>query len=208
MDNITDNVASIVLAAGYSSRMGSSFKPLLRLGRYTAVERTVKTHLDAGIGDVIVVVGYRADDVTEAVKQLGVGVVTNRHFDRGMFSSVQTGVATLKPDIRAFFIMPADIPLVKPATILAILDNYATGPCGIIYPAYRGIKGHPPLITSRFASEIMESPAPDGLRGILKKHEDEARYLEVADEAILMDMDTLKDYSQLIRYESQGGISL
>jgi CTP:molybdopterin cytidylyltransferase MocA len=206
MVKIEDHVATIVLAAGYSSRMGAAFKPLLKLGDGTVVERAVQSHLDAGIQDVRVVVGYRGDEVIEAVKHLGVSIVRNRHFDKGMFSSIQAGVATLKPQVQAFFIMPGDIPLVDPTTIRALLEHYKRNARDIIYPIYRGKKGHPPLITSRYISEIMESPAPDGLRGILNGHEAEACGVEVDDEAVLLDIDILEDYSRLLCHGDRGDI--
>ncbi len=206
MVKIEDRVATIVLAAGYSSRMGGAFKPLLKLGAYTVLERAVMSHLAAGIQNVRVVVGYRADEVIESVKHLGISVVRNRNFDKGMFSSIQAGVATLNTEVQAFFIMPVDIPLVNSATIRKILGNYERNYYGITYPVYKGKKGHPPLITSKYISEIIESPAPDGLRGILNSHEDEACGVEVDDEAVLLDIDTFKDYRWLLRYRYKENI--
>jgi molybdenum cofactor cytidylyltransferase len=206
MGDAENHVASIVLAAGYSSRTGGAFKPLLKLGEHTALERAVMSHLDAGIRDVRVVAGYRADEVVEAVRHLGISIVRNRNYDTGMFSSIQAGVAALGPGVRAFFIMPADIPLVEPATIRSILEAYDRNCCGIAYPVYGGRRGHPPLITSRYIPEIMESPAPDGLRGILKGHDAEARGVPVDDEAVLLDIDTMDDYYRLLRYRDRGNI--
>ncbi|MBN1532019.1 MAG: NTP transferase domain-containing protein [Spirochaetes bacterium] len=203
MGRAGDHVAAVVLAAGYSSRMGDAFKPLLKIGGHTAVECAVMSHLDAGIADVTVVVGYRADEVAEAVGHLGIRIVRNRNFDTGMFSSIQAGVATLEPQVQAFFILPADIPLVKPATIRAICITYEMNCCGIAYPVYRGRRGHPPLITGRYISEIMESPAPDGLRGILRGHEAEACAVPVNDEAVLLDIDTMDDYHRLLHYRNR-----
>ncbi|HPC05059.1 MAG TPA: NTP transferase domain-containing protein [Syntrophales bacterium] len=207
MGDFRDRVATIVLAAGRSSRMKGVLKALLKLGDDTVVERAVKAHLAAGIQDVRVVVGHRADEVAAAVGHLGVGVVNNRHFEKGMFSSVQAGVATLKPDTRAFFIMPVDIPLVDPSTIRAILAVFEEDPRGVVHPVYRGRRGHPPLIPGNYIPEIMASAAPpDGLRGILNNHEAEARGVEVDDEAVLLDMDTLKDYRRLLSYGNRERI--
>lgn len=201
MGDFKDHVATIVLAAGFSSRMKGALKALLKLGDDTVVERAVKAHLAAGIQDVRVVLGCRADEVAAAVGHLGVGVVKNRHFERGMFSSVQAGVASLKPDTRAFFIMPVDVPLVDPSTIQVVLAVFEENPRGVVHPVYRGRKGHPPLIPGNYIPEIMASAAPpDGLRGILKSHEAEARGVEVDDEAVLLDMDTLEDYRRLMSY--------
>ncbi|MBP7737685.1 MAG: nucleotidyltransferase family protein [Spirochaetes bacterium] len=206
MAKVEDHAATIVLAAGYSSRTGGAFKPLLKLGDRTVVERAVASHLDAGMRDVRVVVGYRADDVIDAVRHLGVRIVRNRNFDQGMFSSVQAGTATLEPGVQAFFIMPVDIPLVDPATIRAILENHERNHSGITYPVYRGTKGHPPLISRRYIPEIMNTHAPNGLRGILNSYADEAIGVEVDDEGILLDIDTVEDYRRLLAYGSRDDI--
>ena len=203
MVEIVQHVATIILAAGYSSRMQGAFKPLLKLGDCTVLEHAIQAHLAAGIHDVRVVVGYRADDVIGAVSHLGVRVVTNPDFDKGMFSSIQAGVATLEPAVKAFFIMPTDIPGVHPATIRSLLDTYDSGSCGILYPVYHGKKGHPPLISSRYIHEILESPGPDGLRGILKSHEEDACTVVVDDAAVLLDIDTPMDYQRLL--DQRGG---
>ncbi len=198
MSRLEDHVATIVLAAGCSRRMGGAFKPLLKLGDCTVLERAVLSHLDAGIQDIRVVAGYRAEEVIEAVKHLGVSTVRNRYYEKGMFSSIQAGLASLETVVRAFFIMPGDIPFVAPATIRAILETHERNCCGITYPVYRDRRGHPPLIAGRYIPEIMESPAPDGLRGILNGHDAEARGVEVDDEAVLLDIDTPEDYRRLM----------
>ncbi len=194
----SSHVATIVLAAGFSSRTGTAFKPLLRLGGLTVIERTIKTHLDAGIHDIRVVAGHRADEVAEAVGRLGVGVLVNPHFAKGMFSSIQAGVASLEAGVPAFFIMPADMPLVRPETVKAVLNAHAGCAYGIAFPVCRGRRGHPPLLARKYIPEILESRAPDGLRGILKNHEAEARGVEVDDEGILLDLDTIEDYYRLL----------
>ena len=200
------HVAAIILAAGYSSRMGGAFKPLLKLGEYTVLERAVTSHREAGIEDIQVVVGYRANDVIEAVKHTGVRFVRNRNFNKGMFSSIHAGVATLSHEVQAFFIMPGDIPLIDPATIQAIRNCHERNSYGITYPFYKGKKGHPPLISSRYISEIMAFPAPDNLQEILKCHEAESYGVEVDDEAVLLDIDTVNDYLRLQSYQEREHI--
>jgi CTP:molybdopterin cytidylyltransferase MocA len=80
-------ISSIILSAGYSSRMGN-FKPLLKFGEDTAVETIVKTHMNAGIDHIIVVVGHRGNEVREALKNYNVKCVQNENYSEGMFSSV------------------------------------------------------------------------------------------------------------------------
>jgi CTP:molybdopterin cytidylyltransferase MocA len=55
-------VAALILAAGTSDRM-EGWKPLLPLGRATVLARAVETFRQAGLPDVRVVVGHRADEI-------------------------------------------------------------------------------------------------------------------------------------------------
>lgn len=93
---------AIILAAGYSSRMGD-FKSLLKLGPYRAIKHAVRCFLLAGVFDVRVVTGFRAEEVVETVKPLRVTVIYNPDFDKGMYSSVQAGLRSLELDVQAFF---------------------------------------------------------------------------------------------------------
>ena len=110
------SVSAIVLAAGYSSRMGK-FKPLLPLGNKTIIERVVDLFLESGINDIRVVVGYRGGELLPLLKKMGVSCITNEDFEQGMFSSVKAGVKSLDQDLRAFFLLPADIPFSISANI-------------------------------------------------------------------------------------------
>jgi choline kinase/phosphatidylglycerophosphate synthase len=69
----------VVLAAGRSERLqaiaGGGSKALVRLGGLKLVERAVRGLLDAGIGEVLVVVGYHAGPVAAVVSRLKPGRV-------------------------------------------------------------------------------------------------------------------------------------
>jgi molybdenum cofactor cytidylyltransferase len=150
--------------------------------------------------DIRVVAGYRVEDLLTAVKPLPVKVIFNPHFARGMYSSVQVAVGSLEPEIEAFFILPVDIPLVSAETIRKMVEAFGKS-CApkIIYPVYNGRRGHPPLIWVGYKEEIIEEIQPEGLRSFLNKHEPHAFELTVADEAVLLEMDTLEEYRRLSR---------
>ncbi len=200
-----ENISAIILAAGYSSRMGD-FKSLLQLGSHKAIEHAVRCFQQAGIDDVRVVVGFRAGEVVEAVKPLGVSVVFNSGFAQGMYTSIQAGVRTLEPGVQAFFMLPVDIPLITHITVEKMLDCCRLYQHGVIYPVFNGKRGHPPLITTRYKDEILHGRNQDGLREILTLHEQEAFDIEVEDETVLLDMDTPEDYHHLLSYLSRRSI--
>ncbi len=59
-------ISAIILAAGKSRRMGEP-KQLIPLGKTTILERTVDNFLNSEAHDVIVVVGYRTEEVISLV---------------------------------------------------------------------------------------------------------------------------------------------
>lgn len=192
-------IGAVVLAAGYSSRMGA-FKPLLKLGLEPAVKRAVWCLEDAGISSIAVVTGHRAAEVSEVLGSTAATTVHNPDFAKGMFSSIQHGVAALPPNLDGFFLLPADCPLVAVSTIAKVLEAFQETRHGIIHPVFQGERGHPPLIAARYIPEILEGEYAGGLRELLDHHEQDALEVPVEDEAILLDMDHVDDYRRLVDY--------
>jgi len=197
-------IAALVLAAGYSSRMGE-FKPLLPVGNVPAIERVVNSFLAAGIKDVRVVVGYRAAEIIPVLQRLGVCYLVNKDYDRGMFSSVQTGVSSLEADVDAFFLLPVDYPLISPGIISRLLQVYREQRPLLLYPCHEGLRGHPPLLSLRLKEKIMAWQAEKGgLQGLLAQYTEQAVEVEVNDQGILLDMDTPEDYRRMLALAGQN----
>lgn len=198
----TGKIAAILVAAGYSSRM-QDFKPLLPLGEETVIERLINTYLNAGISDIRVVVGHGGELLQPVLASLPVKVIFNDNYPAGMFTSVVAGVTSLETDIGAFFIHPADIPLVKDRTIKRLIQgykNYMEREKGIIFPCYKGARGHPPLIPAYLKEDILRWQGTDGLRGLISKLSPQSLDLAVPDEAVLLDMDTPQDYQYILQH--------
>jgi len=82
-----ENISAIILAAGFSKRMGQ-FKPLMELGGQTIVERVVSLYRSVGLTDIDVVVGFRGEEIKAALNSCGVRITFNREFEKGMYSSI------------------------------------------------------------------------------------------------------------------------
>lgn len=198
----TGKIAAILLAAGYSSRM-QDFKPLLPLGKERVIERIVHTYLDAGIDDIRVVVGHKAELLQPVLSAMPVKIIFNENYSAGMFSSVMAGVSSLMEDEEAFFLHPADIPLVSVRTIKRLIQGYYSyigNGQGMIFPCYKGARGHPPLISASFKKEILRWQGDNGLRGLISKLAPRSIDLPVPDGAVLLDMDTPQDYQYILQY--------
>jgi CTP:molybdopterin cytidylyltransferase MocA len=192
------DIAAIILAAGLSSRMGD-FKPLLPLGRATVLERVVNLFKQAGVSDIRVVVGHRAEELWPLLEGWGIRGVANPAYGEGMFTSVRAGVASLEPGVAAFFMHPVDIPLVSPATVQALCQVRGQAGEQILYPTFQGRRGHPPLISISLAAAITSWPGEGGLKALLRRYEGQAREIAVPDEFILRDMDHPGEYARLAR---------
>lgn len=193
---MSEKFTAFILAAGFSSRMGV-FKPLLPLGKVTVLGRTVALFRDSGIEDVRVVTGYRSFELEPILKKLGVRIIHNPLFTEGMFSSIQAAVKTISIEQDAFFILPVDIPLIRPSTIDYLTRSFRQNHHEINYPCFLRQRGHPPLISRKLASHIARWHGHGGLNAALSRWEQCACDVEVPDENILFDMDTDQDYQSM-----------
>ncbi len=198
-----ENISAIIPAAGMSSRMGA-FKPLMPIGNTTAIENIIRVFRLAGIGNISVITGFRAQDVSSALKHQDVRLVLNEFYANGMLSSIKTGIINLQPGSEAFFILPTDIPLVRLATVNALIEAWR--PEHIFYPTFQERRGHPPLISTCFSRDILNFNGKGGLQAFLSRNESCAVDVAVADPGILLDMDTKPDYRRILAWYRQSQI--
>jgi choline kinase len=102
---------AIILAAGVGKRLGGGLlerpKCLLDLGGTTLLDRMLDSLAEAGVRDVVVVVGYLGEQVQAAVAaRPGVRTVTNPEFRKGAILSLWTAREELEGDV---LIMDADV---------------------------------------------------------------------------------------------------
>lgn len=187
--------AGLILAAGFSSRMGRC-KALLDLAGQSALERVVRSLRQGGVERIVVVTGHYRTEVETEARRLGCSVAFNADYERGMFSSVRRGVLALD-GAPALLLLPVDVPLVSFQVISALVAAHHRG-SELAYPAFLGKRGHPPLIGhSLFPAVIGDDGSRGGLRPILEAREHLARDVAVPDEAVLLDMDSPEDYAAL-----------
>jgi len=184
---------AVVTAAGSAERFGGR-KLLALVDGEPLLDRTIRSLLDGGVSEVIVVVGSdgRAElerDVN-AMNDARVRPVENPDPSRGMFSSIQAGAATASGD--ALLVLPGDMPFVRAATVKAIIDAYRQRPA-IVSPRYRGKRGHPVALPLWLRDEIRDTPATANLHEVIKKHTDLRVDLDVDDPGVIRDVDIPSD---------------
>jgi len=190
-------IAALVLAAGLSSRMGV-LKPLLPVGGASALVRCVRLFRQAGVEEAITILGREADRLRPEALAAGASVVVNEDYQKGMFTSVLTGMKAMSGHAEAFFVLPADIPLVRPAVAASLERALFSSNAAAVRPTFRGQSGHPPLIRSSALPEILAHDGQNGLAGALDNLAGGVLDVPVPDANILLDMDHPWDYLRVL----------
>jgi CTP:molybdopterin cytidylyltransferase MocA len=187
-------IGAVVLAAGRSARMGHP-KALLPYGGSTFLGCVLGLLETAGVEAVRIVTGPDDKGLRAAAPTLpGEAWVENPAPDDGMLSSVRLGVCALPAGTEAFFLWPVDHPLVRAATVSALLSAWRTHRPPVVVPRHRGRRGHPVLFDASTIPEILSAPDDAGARHVVAAHADDRIELEVADAGILADIDTPEAY--------------
>lgn len=190
-------IAGVLLAAGRSERMGQP-KLLLPWHGIPLVRHATLTALEAQLDELVVVVGYAADRVGAALADLPVRVVVNQAFAAGQSTSVAAGIGALAPRTTAAVVLLADHPLLQPATIKALTDTFVQTNAPIVVPRYQGRRGNPVLFGSTVFPELRGLSGDQGARGLFTTYGEHVQWVDVADEGIVLDVDTPTMYQALI----------
>lgn len=189
-------IAALLLVAGQSRRMGT-FKPLLPLRGKTLLENTADNALQGGANFLLAVTGCRGEEVSALLRRRygeNVVIVQNQEYAAtDMLRSVQIGLQAM-PDCDAFFLLPGDMPAVRPETFQRLLAAWDGDSPAVLFPTLDGYRKHPPLVDSRLIPAILSYDGKNGLRGFWRQHEELTRSLPVKDEGVWIDVDTPEDY--------------
>jgi molybdenum cofactor cytidylyltransferase len=191
------NVTAIVLAAGLSSRLGAP-KQLLSFQGRPLIRHVAEAVLGSQIDEVIVVLGFAAESVSQALKGLPVKIVVNQDFAQGQSTSVTTGVNALNDKIlpKGVLFVLGDQPLLQSATINLIVDQFSKHG-GIVVPYFNKTPGNPVIFDHKYLPEFQELRGDVGARVIIQRHSNEVYCVDVTDRGVLFDIDTPEDYQRL-----------
>lgn len=182
---------AVVPAAGASRRFGSP-KLLAYIRGEPLLQHTLRSLLDGGVERLVVVVAPHANLST--VTMLGdsrVTVVINRDPERGMFSSIQTGLAQVDGDADVL-VLPADMPFVRASTVEALMKHRPDTDGGIVC-ASRGRRGHPIRLPHATWTALLNTPPSTSLKAALADLGTAVELLEVDDAGVLRDVDVRDD---------------
>ena len=183
------DIVGVLLAAGRGERFGGH-KLLARLPYGTAVGVAAARSLIDALPDCVAVLRPGDEILASLLAVEGLRIVVNPNADGGMGTSLARGVAASEAD--GWVIALADMPAIRPATILAVAEALAAG-AALATPVYRGQRGHPIGFARRFQAALTALDGDRGGRDILAQHSDELHLIEVDDPGVLVDIDRPAD---------------
>ncbi|QSL91349.1 nucleotidyltransferase family protein [Ectopseudomonas toyotomiensis] len=194
-ERLTQRVAALMLAAGYSRRFGGDKRrATLADGRsLLAASLTLPCSMLEEVWLML-----RPDEAPTGMDlPTGVRVVQNAASAQGMGHSLAAGAERLlaESNADAVAIFLADMPAIHRDSLETLIAHSSAN--NIVLPSYRGKRGHPVLFGRDFWPQLATLSGDVGARPVLQQNPNAVRIVELDDPGVLQDIDTPADLSQL-----------
>ena len=186
-------ISAILLAAGQSKRMKSENKLAKKIRGIPLIKHSVKNILSSSIDELIIVLGYQGEILKKLIeKNEKIKFVFNNNFERGIASSIKTGLNHLSEKTEVFFICLGDMPMVNQDTYNQLIKSKNNKE--IIVPTYKGQHGNPVLFSNSIIGKIMTIQGDVGAKKILELNKDKILNVEISNQSIKKDFNTKDDF--------------
>ena len=151
--------AAVLLAAGSASRMGHRPKCLLERDGQALIRRTAQCLLNAGIQELVVVLGHYSQEIAPALAGLSVTVVINPLPEQGIISSQRLGLQSVSANCDAVVMCLADQPLIETQDITDLLQAFADRPSNtdVVFPQVQGQPGNPVALSAAVRLAVLQA---------------------------------------------------
>jgi molybdenum cofactor cytidylyltransferase len=185
--------ATIVLAAGSSSRMGNP-KQLIKIEGETLIQKAIKSSIDAGATHTVVVLGAKRAEIIENLKNFPVRLIINSDWEKGMGNSLKFGIEFITnhfPDVDFVMILVCDQPFVNATHIKKIVEEYQKTKAPIVASYYSEKNGVPALFHKSFFKDLLAIDDQQGAKKIIEQNAAIVKSIDFSSGVI--DLDTPED---------------
>ena len=197
------DIAVILLAAGFSHRMGGVNKLLLQIDGITLLRRTAEMLVSLPQVSVTAVLGYGSKQACEALDGLNVAHTINPNYAQGLSSSVFHGLSSAG-SAKSYMITPADMPRLTATDCLSLIKAHRSAPKGAVtipmQPSLNGLQcGNPIILSGAAQKEVIAGGINLGCRELLKRRPGLIHEYPTQSNGFFVDIDTPQDYSDEIK---------
>jgi molybdenum cofactor cytidylyltransferase len=183
----------VIPAAGSGSRFGGNLHKLAQpFGASTVLGTTLRNALSTQLPVVVVTTAALAPLVARQLALRDIVVATDEQAARGMGHTLSLGIGE-RSGAPGWLVLPADMPLVKPGTLLAVGRALEHHP--VAYAQHKGRRGHPVGFAAELYSELVMLTGDNGARRVMLRYPAHAE--DTDDAGVLMDIDTASDLDAL-----------
>ena len=185
----------VILAAGNSSRMGTS-KALLPWIKSTLIKELVDKYLQLN-QEVIVVSGSNHKALLNLQLQTS-HIVENTNYEQGMGKSIAVGVNYVQshfPKAKGVFILTVDQPFISLSHLQNMMAVFKSNTI-VVSSSEQGYRGIPSLFSATYFKELVALEDDRGAKPVCFKHKTRLQIVQTAHED-LDDMDTPEMYQKL-----------
>ena len=194
-------ISAVILAAGESRRMGKQNKLLLPIGGEALLVKLVASVCASDVGQVLVVIGHEAEKIRRELNKFPLNFVYNPNFSEGMTTSIKYGVKLVSNECDGLLICLGDMPFINTSEINKLIHAYVKnrikGEGLIVVPVFKRQRGNPVLFSIEFRNDILEHKKESGCKEVIMKNSDSVMEIEMDDEKMLLDVDTMEDYQSV-----------
>jgi len=185
---MTKPVGAIVLAAGFSSRFGSS-KLLAELSNGESVFQQTVQRIAKAFPERLIIT--RPEMATQLQKLAqGTATLSFEHAEQGMGATLAFAAQYID-DWDGCVVCLGDMPFIETSTYRCIAEQVTTD--SIITPIFDSRIGNPVAFGRNYFSDLTTLSGDSGGRKLTKIHPQAVRQLQVSDPGILQDIDTLEE---------------
>ncbi len=189
------NFPLVILAAGNSSRMGTS-KALLPWKKSTRIKELVDKYLQLN-QQVIVVSGSNHKALLNLQLQTS-HIIENTNYEQGMGKSIAVGVYYVQshfPKAKGVFILTVDQPFISLSHLQNMMAVFKSNTI-VVSSSEQGYRGIPSLFSATYFKELVALEDDRGAKPVCFKHKTQLQIVQTAHED-LDDMDTPEMYQKL-----------
>lgn len=187
-------IAALVLAAGKSTRFGST-KMVTPVNGRPMVHHALLTAQKTCKGSVYLVVGHDKSEIINAAASIDNKIVVNENFAQGIGTSIAAGVRACRDHSDAILVLLGDQALITGDHLLHLIDVWSGADTEIVASAFDDVRGPPILFPSKCFDDLAKLEGDDGAKIVMENTKYKVR--TVACDAARFDIDRAADLRQL-----------
>ncbi|MEY8000807.1 molybdenum cofactor cytidylyltransferase [Clostridium sp. Mt-5] len=187
-------INAIIMASGYSSRMGTN-KLLLPYKGKPLLEHTIDAITNCTFRQIILIA--KDAQVINLAEKKGLRIVKNHKAYIGQSQSIKLGIIN-SPSADGYMFFTGDQPMLTSDIINALIECFKIHKHSIIVPRFKLELGSPVIFSKDYINKLLNLTEDTGGKSIINKNIDKVIFLKLKNKYPIFDIDTPDDYKTML----------